>query len=139
MGPVLCATRGGEESIHTEEAATKIAAAAGADLVFFYVVDVEFMSHAKYTLRSDVVHEELQEMAEFLMAMAVERAHRKHVKASALIRHGVFIDELASAASEVGAKQVILGRPRDDEEAAHMVETVERLAAETGIPFSILP
>jgi hypothetical protein len=139
MSPILCATRGGEESILTEEAAIRKAAAGGDALIFFYVVDVEFMSHASYTLRSDVVHEELQEMAEFLMAMAVERAHRKHVKASSLIRHGVFIEELAAAATEVDAALVILGRPRDDEEAAHMAETVERLAAETGIPFSILP
>ncbi len=139
MGPILCATRGGEDSIRTEEAAIGLAAEGGCDLIFFYVVDVEFMSRASYTLRSDVVHEELQEMAEFLMAMAVERAHKKHIKATSIIRHGAFIEALVIAAAEVGATRVILGRPRDDEDAAQLAETIERLAAETGILFTILP
>src|SRR5262245_11656666 len=123
MGTILCATRGGEESARTEEIAVKKAAASGDLLVFFYVVDVEFLAHAKYRLRSDVVHEELQEMAEFLMAVALERAQKKHVKATALIRHGQFVDELVTAAAEVGATLVILGRPAGDDEAESLAKT----------------
>lgn len=138
MGTILCATRGGEESKRTEAAAVKKAAANGDLLVFFYVVDVEFLSHTKHAMRSDVVHEELQEMAEFLMAMAVDRAEAKHVKATALIRHGDFIEELVIAAAEVGATLVILGRPHDDE-AARLEQLAARLTEQTGIPFAILP
>lgn len=139
MGTILCATRGGEESVRTEAAAIEQAAAGGDEIVFFYVVNVEFLAHAKYTLRSDVVHEELGEMAEFLMAMAVERAHRKHVKARPLIRHGDFAEELVKAAVEVGASLVVLGRPGDDEAGEHLEALVEQLTRETGIPFSIRP
>lgn len=139
MGTILCATRGGEGSIHTEEAAIKKAADGGDALVFFYVVDVEFMSHAKYTLRSDVVHEELEEMAEFLMAMAVERAIKRHVKATTLIRHGNFIEELVIAAAEVGATLVMLGRPNNDDEADELAAKTEELTDQTGIPFIIVP
>jgi len=139
MGSILCATRGGEESIHTEEAAIEQAAAAGDVLIFFYVVDVEFLAQAQYTLRSDIVHEELQEMAELLMTLAVERAQDRGVKATSLIRHGVFLDELVIAAAEVGAEQVILGRPHDADDAERLAETAERLSSETGIRFVILP
>lgn len=139
MGSILCATRGGEESIQTEQAAIRQAAASGDVLIFFYVVDVEFLARAQYTLRSDIVHEELAEMAEFLMTMAVERAQEQGVKATSLIRHGVFLDELVIAAAEVGAEQVILGRPHDADEAERLAETAERLSKDTGIPFTILP
>jgi nucleotide-binding universal stress UspA family protein len=139
MGTILCATRGGEASVLTEEAAIRLAAAGGDEIIFFYVVDVEFMAHAKYTLRSDVVHEELQEMAEFLMAMAIERAQRKHVKARALVRHGVYVEELISAAAEVGASRIVLGRPAEEEGLARLEELAQRVAEETGIPVSILP
>jgi Universal stress protein family len=144
MGIILCATRGGEASILTQEAAIKQAAAEGDEIVFFFVVDVEFLAHAKFTLRSDIVHEELQEMAEFLMAIAVERAKKKHVKARALIRHGSFWEELTQAMTEVGASQVVLGQPGEDEDKAtfkkaHLEETAARLAKQTGVPFSILP
>ena len=139
MGTILCATRGGEASVLTEEAAIKQAAAGGDEIVFFYVVDVEFMTHAKYTLRSDLVHEELQEMAEFLMAMAVERAQKKHVKARALVRHGDFVEELAQAVAEVDASLVVLGHPSDDEGLARLEELVDHLAEQTGVPVCILP
>ena len=139
MGTILCATRGGEESNRTEEAAIEKAASGGDMLIFFYVVDVEFLAYAKYTLRSDVVHGELQGMAEFLLAMAVERAHKKHVKATALIRHGNFIEELVKAASEVGTTLVAMGRPDDEEAANALAAKIEELSLRTGIPFVILP
>lgn len=142
MGTILCATRGGDASIRTQEAAIKRAAAEGREIVFFYVVDVEFLANAAYALRSDVVHEELEEMAEFLMTMAVERAEKKKVAARSLIRHGNFAEELAAAAREIGAALVVLGRPGDDEAAfrlAHLEEMAAQLREQTGIPCVILP
>jgi nucleotide-binding universal stress UspA family protein len=142
MGTILCATRGGEASIQTQDAAIRLAASGGDDIVFFFVVDVEFMAYAQYTLRSDVVHEQLQEMAEFLMAIAVERAGKKNVSARALIRHGAFVEELVGAANEVSATLVVLGRPDDDKAAfklAHLQEVAAQLAKQTGIPCVILP
>jgi leucyl aminopeptidase (aminopeptidase T) len=76
-------------------------------------------------------------MAEFLLAMAVERAHKKHVKATALIQHGDFIEELVKAATEVGATLVVMGRPDDYEAADALAAKIEELALQTGISFTI--
>jgi hypothetical protein len=81
MGRILCATRGGEASPHTQDAAIAKAKEASDELVFLYIYGVKFLGHAKYTLRSDVVMEELDRMAEFLMAMAIERAKQQGVRA----------------------------------------------------------
>ena len=70
MGKILCATRGGEAAVKNQQAAIQRAKESGDELAFFYVVDVEFMAHADYALRSDVVTSEMDKMADFLLAMA---------------------------------------------------------------------
>lgn len=142
MGKILCATRGGEASLRTQEAAIHRASESGDELVFFFAFDMEFMAYANYALRSDVVSDEMEKMAEFLMTMAVERAEQQGVSARYLIRHGRFAEALAAAALEEKATLVVLGRPGDEEsqfELAHLQELAEALQKETGIPFCILP
>ncbi|MBN1429275.1 MAG: universal stress protein [Anaerolineae bacterium] len=141
MGKILCATRGGEASIRTQNAAINKARETASELIFFYVYDVEFMAHAKYALRSDVVTDEMERMAEFLMSMAVERAKEQGINAHYTIRQGRFVDELAAAAEEEQATLVILGRPEEENvfKLEHLRELTERLQTETGIPFCIMP
>jgi nucleotide-binding universal stress UspA family protein len=142
MGKILCATRGGEASIRTQEAAIKDAKNDNHELVFIYIFDMEFLARASYALRQDVMTEEMEKMAEFLMAMAVERAEKEQVAARFLIRQGAFVEELRSAALEEEATLVILGRPID-ETSAFKLETLEALAEklteETGIEFCLRP
>lgn len=142
MGKILCATRGGEASVETQEAAISKAQETGDELIFLYVYDVEFLAHAKYTLRSDVVTDELGRMAEFLMTMAIERAKQQGLDARSVIRQGDFRTELVAVAKEEQATRVILGRPAD--EGSHfklerLQDMIEKLGSETGIPFCILP
>jgi hypothetical protein len=142
MGKLLCATRGGEESFRTQDAAIARAKETGDELVFLYIYDMEFLAYAKYTLRSDVVSEELDRMAEFLMTMAVERAEKGGVQARYMIRHGDFYKELASVAKESPTSLVILGRPGEEEsrfELEHLQELAKKLEKETGVPVCILP
>lgn len=141
MGKILCATRGGEASIQTQDAAISKARETGDELIFLYIYDVEFLALAKYALRSDVVTEELDRMAEFLMTMAVERAIEQGVTARYIIRQGTFAEELAAAAKDEQATLVILGHPEEENvfEIEQLRELVKRLLAETGIPFCILP
>lgn len=141
MGKILCATRGGEASTRTQDAAIGKARETGDELIFIYIYDVEFLALAKYALRSDVVAKELDRMAEFLMTMAVERATERGVDARYTIRQGAFAEELAAAAQEEQATLVILGCPDEENvfEIEHLRELTERLQAETGIPFCILP
>jgi nucleotide-binding universal stress UspA family protein len=142
MGKILCATRGGEASVQTQDAAIDRAKETGDALVFLYIYDVEFLAFAKYTLRSDVVTDELDRMAEFLMTMAVDRAKERDIEARYTIRHGTFAEELAAAAREEEATLVVLGRPAEEEnrfDLEHLRELAKQLQTKTSIPFCILP
>jgi nucleotide-binding universal stress UspA family protein len=146
MGKILCSTRGGDASIRTQEAAIRRAKESKDELVFFYAFDLEFLAQADFVVRSDVVSEEMDKMAHFLMAMAVERAGKEGVEARYVIRHGRFADELKAAIAEEGATLVVLGRPVD-EKSAFQLHGLEKLAEsvqeETGvevwIPLAELP
>lgn len=142
MGKILCATRGGEASIRTQEAAISNAKESKRELVFIYIFDMEFLAHASYALRQDLITEEMEKMAEFLMAMAVERAEKEKVAARFLIRQGAFVEELRAAALEEEATLVILGRPIDETSAFKLDQLealAEKLTEETGIEFCLRP
>jgi nucleotide-binding universal stress UspA family protein len=146
MGKILCSTRGGDASVRTQQAAIRRAKESGDELVFFYAFDMEFLAQADFVVRSDVVSEEMDKMADFLMAMAVERAGKEDVEARYIIRHGRLAEALKAAVEEEGATLVVLGRPVDDK-SAFQLHGLEKLAesvqAETGvevwIPLAELP
>ncbi|OGT28475.1 MAG: hypothetical protein A2Z17_03655 [Gammaproteobacteria bacterium RBG_16_66_13] len=142
MGVILCATRGGEASLETQDAAIALAKQAGDELIFIYVYDVEFLTHANYALREDLVADELNRMAEFLMTMAVDRAEAQGLSSRSVVREGEFRAELLSALQEERARLLILGRPGEDDgrfALEHLSELARRLQEESGIPVRILP
>jgi nucleotide-binding universal stress UspA family protein len=111
MKKILCATRGGEASLRTQDAVIAMAKEEGATILFLYVVDVEFLRLTARGVRPDVVSAELEHMGEFLLAMACERAHAQGVAAEACLRHGPLIEALESAARDEGADAIAFGRP----------------------------
>jgi nucleotide-binding universal stress UspA family protein len=125
---ILCATRGGEASIRTQEAAIARAYQDKDELVFFYVVDVEFLALADYAMRPDLVTEEMDRMAEFLMTMAVERAESHGVSATYLIKHGSFPEQVVQTIREEHIGLLVLGMPGNDESAFKLAE-LQSLAA----------
>ena len=137
MGKILCATRGGEASIHTQEAAIRRSKESGDELIFFYVVDVEFMAQADYALRTDLASEEMEKMGEFLLLMAVERAQKRAVEARHIIRRGRFLEELEAVIEEEEITFVVLGRPAEDTRSAFNLARLQKLAEnlqeETGV------
>lgn len=141
MGIILCATRGGEESIHTQDYAIQRAKEGGDSIVFLYIFDLDFLGHVKLNARPDLLTEEIVEMAGFLMLMAVERAENASVTASSLIRHGKFAAELAAAARSSDVSLVILGRPAEQGhfKESGLVALARTLSDETGIPFILRP
>ena len=140
MGKILCATRGGEASIRTQKAAIERAKKNNDELIFFYVVNVDFLAQADYALRPDVVTKEMDKMADFLLAMAVERAEKGGVAARYVMGHGNFVEQLKEAIEAEEISLVILGRPGEDGSAFEL-EGLQRLAeavqAETGVEFLI--
>ena len=136
MGKILCATRGGEAAIENQKKAIQHAKETGDELIFFYVVDVEFMAHADYALRADVVTGEMDKMADFLLAMAVERAAKEGVETTAIIRHGNFVEKLKDTVASEDITIVMLGRPGEEESAFRLnqlKELANNIEKETGV------
>src|SRR5687767_11607112 len=106
MGSILCCVRGGETSVETQKRCIALAKEQSKDIIFFMVYDVEFMAHANYALRSDVVSSEMVEMCQFLLNMAVERAEQEGVQATSIVRLGVFPEQLREVVKEVSPELV---------------------------------
>ena len=85
MGKILCATRGGEASYRTQDAAIALAQERGDELLFLFVVDIQFLDRTAHAVRPDIVSAEMEKMGEFLLAMAQERAEKQGVTASFIL------------------------------------------------------
>ena len=129
MGKILCATRGGEASYRTQDAAIALAKERGDELLFIFVVDTHFLDKARRAVRPDGGAEERGRRGEFLLAMAQERAQKQGVAADYLLRRGEFRDELKAAAREEGVDLVVLGQP-ERTGAAFVPAALEAFAAE---------
>jgi nucleotide-binding universal stress UspA family protein len=108
---ILCATRGGEASYPTQDAAIALAQERGAELVFLYVADVEFLNRTARGVRPDLVMIEMEKMGEFLLVMAQERARKQNVVASCILGRGRLREALMAAVRDQGATVVVLGQP----------------------------
>jgi nucleotide-binding universal stress UspA family protein len=141
MGKILCATRGGEASYHTQDAAIALAQERNDELLFLFVVDIGFLDKLASGVRPDVATSEMEKMGEFLLAMAEERAESQGVKADYVLRHGHLRDELKAAARELDVDLVVLGKP-SGEESAFALEGLRAFAAEieaeTGVEARII-
>jgi nucleotide-binding universal stress UspA family protein len=141
MGKILCATRGGEASYRTQDAAIALAQERGDGLLFLYVVDIGFLQKTERAVRPDVVTAEMEKMGEFLLAMAQERAQKQGVEASYVLRHGDLRHELQSAAREEAVDLVVLGQPASVESAfalADLEAFAAEIEAETGVEARII-
>lgn len=141
MGKILCATRGGEASYRTQDAAIRLAKEHTDELLFLYVVDLKFLDKTARAVRPDVVATEMEHMGEFLLTMAQERALAQGVPASYTVRHGDLKEELKAVARQPGVTMVILGRPAGEESAfvpASLEAFADEIEAETGKPVRIL-
>ena len=140
MGKILCATRGGEASSRTQDAAIALAKERGDALLFLYVVDLHFLDKTAAPIVVDVGNE-VTKMGEFLLLMAQERAREAGVEASLITREGDVRQQIKAAAVEEGVDLVVLGRPAD-KSSRFKLEALRTFAVEieegTGIPAVIL-
>ncbi len=140
MGTILCATRGGEESYGTQDAAIGLAKQRGDTLFFLYVVDVSFLDQTAAPMVIDV-ELRLEKLGRFQLKMAQERARAQDVVAQAIVREGRLRAELVTVANEISATLIVLGRSRSQtaifEENA-LQKFADDLQAESGIEVRIL-
>ena len=122
MGRILCATRGGEASHRTQDAAIALAKEQGDELIFLYVADSSFLNQTAAPLVIDV-ESRLVKMGEFQLLMAQERAAAQGISAQAIVREGKLRAELVGAARELEVDLIVLGHPVDRHEQAVFDET----------------
>lgn len=113
METILCATRGGEASIRTQQQAIALAKEREARLVFIFVADVRFLDQYSAP-RVPSMEGEMKHLGEFLLLMAKERAEEEGIEADFTVREGVFSTALIEAAKEYSASTIVLGRPADE-------------------------
>jgi hypothetical protein len=140
MGKILCATRGGEGSYASQDAAVALAKERDDDLIFLIVVDVSFLNQTAAPLVVDV-EARLEKMGHFQLAMAQERAIARGIEAQAVVRRGRLGSELVAAVRDLGISLVVLGRPMShtavfEEDALQAFAAA--LQAETGVEVRIL-
>jgi len=140
MAYLLCATRGGEESICAQDEAIAIAKESGDTLLFLYVIDLHFLDNTAAPIVVDV-EDEVSDMGDFLLLVAKERAAEQGVDAEAITRKGKVREEIKKAALEYDVSLVILGRPCGDESAFHLAELKKfshEIESETGVKTTIV-
>jgi nucleotide-binding universal stress UspA family protein len=140
MGKILCATRGGEASYRTQDAAIALAKERGDELLFLYVVDTSFLDKTAAPIVVDI-EGGIEKMGKFLLAMAQERAARQGVEARAICHEGRVRQEIKMAAVEEKATTVVLGRPAG-ETSVFIPEALQSFAkgieSETGVEVVIV-
>ena len=118
MGTILCATRGGPESYPNQDKAIELAREGEHDLIFLYVSNVEFLDHVSGAQLTDL-ERSMDEMGEFLLTMAQERARAGGVEAEMVVRHGEFRQALEQTIREHEIATVTLGGQRADSMINH--------------------
>jgi len=135
MGVILCPMRGGPQSYRNQDKAIAYAKKRGDSLLFLYVVDLHFLDKTAAPIVVDV-GDEVQEMGEFMLLMAKERAEGQGVETRTISRKGKVREEIKKVAQVEGVSLILLGRPGGEESAFHISELEDYAAEikrETGI------
>jgi len=111
MKTILYPTRGGQSSYQNQDAIIKLARESKAKLLFLHVCNVQFLEKLGSVSHTRVVEEELEELGEFLLTMACERAEKAGWKAEAVVRQGVFLEAVNEVIQEHQVDTLIIGAP----------------------------
>jgi nucleotide-binding universal stress UspA family protein len=109
MSLILCPTRGGQSSIPNQQWAISLAKERSAELVFLYISNVRFLDRTSGPLIVDI-SDKLDEMGEFFLAMAQERAAQAGIEAQTIVRQGDFQEALTAVIQELGRDTVVIGQ-----------------------------
>ena len=137
---ILCLTRGGEASYPNQDGAIAIAKDQDEELLFLYITSVQFLDYSAAPKVVDI-ESELDEMGEFLLVMAQERARKAGVVADILVRRGNFSEVLKDVVQEYPIETVILGSSTGDTGVIteeYISEITEEISREYDVEFIIL-
>ncbi len=137
---MLCPTRGGASSRPNQEKAIALAKERGADILFLYVSNVQFLGLLASPVVVDI-ETELDEMGEFLLTIAQERAEKAGVHAEALVKRGVFRQVLRSIIQDYPVDAVVLGSSQESSSLitpAYTEALGKEISQETGVEFIVV-
>lgn len=141
MATVLYPTRGGDRTYRNQDRVAALARERDANLIFLYVSNVSFLDRLGGPVRVDILEEELDDLGEFLLAMAQERAEKSGLKTERVIRHGRFRPALAEVIEEHGVTTLVLGRPAHDAANTtvdYISQVAQTMAGDHGIEVIVL-
>ena len=141
MTIILHPTRGGEASYPNQDRVIEIAKEQNAQLIFLYVSDVQFLNRTASQVVLDVVAKEIDEMGDFVLAIAQERAKKAGLEAEAIVRRGVFSDVLREVIEEYAVDTLILGSSREGQGLTtpeFLADLSREISAESGVTVIIL-
>ena len=141
MATILYPTRGGKESHSNQDFAINLAKEQDADLLFLYVSGISFITRAGPPIIVDI-EKEMDEVGDFLLSMAQERAEKAGARANVAIRHGNFSDVLKEIIVEKEVNTVILGSsPKEDTSTVsfeHLQELSKGMSKELDVEFILV-
>jgi hypothetical protein len=105
---ILYPTRGGKESYPNQDFAINLTKSRNTDLLLLYVSGIRFLNRTGPPIVVDI-EKEMDEVGDFLLSMAQERAEKSGVQAEIALRNGVFSDVLKRVIVEYEIRTVILG------------------------------
>jgi nucleotide-binding universal stress UspA family protein len=102
-----------------------------ANLLFLYVIDLQFLDMTAAPIVVDV-EDEVHDMGEFLLLMAKERAAKQGVTARTICLKGKVRKEIMKAVRKHKASFVVLGRPAEEEgsKSAFILASLQAFAFE---------
>jgi nucleotide-binding universal stress UspA family protein len=142
MGPIVCATRGGEASRRTQEQAIALAKERGDDLIFLCVFDPSFAGPLNDALAAALV-EEQKWLGRALLGIAQARAREKKVVAQAEVRCGPVMASIEEYLSQVNADTLVIGASKANSSLASfdlskVHDFAEKVQLDTGVEVVVV-
>lgn len=142
VGPVVCATRGGEAGRRTQEWAIALAKEEAAELIFLCVFDPSFVGSSNERLRTAVVQEQ-QWLGRALLGVAQARAQKEGVESGAEVRSGPVLETIEGFLQQVGARALVIGEPKLDSalsafDRGRVHVFAERVQQDTGVEVIVV-
>ena len=137
---ILCPTRGGKGSYPNQDRAIAIAKERGAEVLFLYITNVQFLGLTAAPKLIDIENE-MDEMGEFMLTMAQERAEKASVNAFTRVVRGQFREVLIDFIEEHQIDTVVLGSSAGGTgviTAEFIQELVDEISGKTGVEFIVI-
>lgn len=137
---ILCPTRGGKASVPNQERAIAIAKERVSDLLFLYVSNIKFLGLTAVPKLIDF-EAEMDEMGEFMLTMAQERAEAAGVRALTDVHRGQFRQVLIEVIQKHHIRTVVLGSSAGGTGVVtpeYIQELATEIGGKTGVEFIVI-